>query len=77
MNCANKIRARFICFLLFNYPRTKVRGLIQLKMPLLTFDKVLKIISTILNILSAALSAFGSSWDTPKKPESDELEGLS
>lgn len=39
-------------------------------MPLLTFDKVLKIISTILNILSAALNAFGSSFDL--HPEVEE-----
>lgn len=42
-------------------------------MPLITFDKVLKIISTILNILSAALAAFGSSWNTPTT--SDDVEG--
>lgn len=36
-------------------------------MPILTFDKVLKIISTILNILVAALSAF-----TDSVPKSDE-----
>lgn len=41
-------------------------------MPLLTFDKVLKIISTILNILSAALAAFGSNWQTPSE---DNTEG--
>lgn len=39
-------------------------------MPFLTFDRVLKIISTILNILSAALSAFTNSYDG--KPSLDE-----
>lgn len=41
-------------------------------MPLLTFDKVLKIISTILNILSAALAAFGSSLNVPTDDDSSE-----
>ena len=41
-------------------------------MPLLTFDKVLKIISTILNILSAALNAFGSSFSVTNSEESEE-----
>lgn len=41
-------------------------------MPLLTFDKVLKIILTILNVLSAALRAFGSDF-VPE--DSDESEG--
>lgn len=47
-------------------------------MPLLTFDKVLKIISTILNILSAALNAFGSSWSpVPPTMSEDEENGHS
>lgn len=77
MNCANKIRARFIRFFLFNYPPAFAGGLIYFKMPLLTFDKVLKIISTILNILSAALNAFGSSWSPSPVPPEMEEEGHS
>lgn len=42
-------------------------------MPILTFDKVLKIILTILNILSAALRAF----DLDVKPDEEDLSGLS
>lgn len=39
-------------------------------MPLLTLDRVLKIISTILSIISAAIAAFTNS-DVPKDDESE------
>lgn len=43
-------------------------------MPLITFDKVLKIILTILNVLSAALRAFGSDID-PEYHDDDNQDG--
>lgn len=43
-------------------------------MPLLTFDKVLRIILTILNVLSAALRAFGFDSDKTDIDSSEESE---
>lgn len=43
-------------------------------MPIVTFDKVLKIILTILNVLSAALRAFGSDF---VPDDDDHLTGTS
>lgn len=40
-------------------------------MPLLTLDRVLKIISTILSIISAAIAAFTNS-DVPSKEDDEE-----
>lgn len=42
-------------------------------MPLISFDRILKIILTILNVLSAALRAFN--FDSPDFSDSDESEG--
>lgn len=44
-------------------------------MPLITFDKVLKIILTILNVLSAALRAFGSDLIDPEYLDDDNQDG--
>lgn len=44
-------------------------------MPIVTFDKVLKIILTILNILSAALRAFDLEFNSD--PEELDSSGLS
>lgn len=40
-------------------------------MPLLTLDRVLKIISTILSIISAAIAAFTNSDNIPKDDEDE------
>lgn len=40
-------------------------------MPIVSFDKVLKIILTILNVLSAALRAFNFSVDDPEDIDSE------
>lgn len=45
----------------------------QTIMPILTFDKVLKIILTILNVLSAALRAFN--FDVPVETEDPNING--
>lgn len=45
-------------------------------MPLITFDRVLKIILTILNVLSAALRAFNLDYnDDPEYHDDDNPDG--
>lgn len=57
----------------------KAKNPVRLKkntiMPILTFDKVLKIILTILNVLSAALRAFN--FDIPDETEEFNTNGAS